>query len=89
MSRIFKRRQDFTGLGLWCVGAVVADHGGFDASASIIVINHDNRVNPASDDWLGEGQALALRWKETASSTVAWGPVPRDRSHKKKPLQVL
>ena len=30
--------HDFTGLGLWCIGAVVASHGGFDASASIIVI---------------------------------------------------
>ena len=42
--------QDFTGLGLWCVGAVVACHGVFDASESIIVVNRDNLVNPASDD---------------------------------------
>ena len=61
MSRIFKIEQDFTGLGFWCVGAVVACHGVFDASESIIVVNRDNLVNPASDDLHGEGQALALR----------------------------
>ena len=61
MSRISQDFQDFTGLGLWCTGAVVACHGVFDASASIYVVNRDNRVNPASDDWYGEGQALAIR----------------------------
>ena len=57
----FQEFQDFTRLGLWRAGAVVAGHGVFDASASIIVVNRDNRVNPASDDLHGEGQALALR----------------------------
>ena len=27
MSRIYKISQDFTGLGLWCTGAVLACHG--------------------------------------------------------------
>ena len=53
--------HDFTGLGLWCAGVVVVCHGGFNASASIVVVNRDNRGNPASADLHGEGQALALR----------------------------
>ena len=31
----------------------------FNASASIIVVNRDNLVNPASDDWHGEGLSPA------------------------------
>ena len=39
----FQDLQDFTGLGLWCAGAVVAGHGMFDVSASIIVVTRDKR----------------------------------------------
>ena len=83
MSRICRISQDFTGLGLWCAGAVVAYHGVFDASASIIVVNRDTLVNPASDDLHGEGQALALR-SAARFFTVARGPVPRDRTIRAK-----
>ena len=39
-----------------------------------------NLANPASDDWHGEGQALALRYAARFFFTVARGPVPRERS---------
>ena len=41
--------------------------------------NRDNLENPAPA-WLDEGQALALRGRETASPTVARGPSPAIRA---------
>ena len=47
LKQDFQDFQDFTGLDLWCIGAVVACHGVFDASASIILSNRENLENPA------------------------------------------